>query len=732
MTGAKAWGIDLVGRKMLYAPWPIDGRGVYCAPTEKERAERFGISGGAVRESLLYFEACGGSIGALAEMLDRHAISDTFVITPTELLDADRWYGYEYYFYLQMFCKKLLNRYDWHFGENGDGQLGECHKIWEKGLIEGEPFGDANIHDYAMNNCIAQYLYLKEDMGIDTADLVGFLNAVLPEGFEVDDAFFGSEALWVSAEFVQYVYEFAKLLSGMERFLEIASYESSTTRLMSTRLILSLPKRLAMTGIQSGITRTNNVFDYRFKLKTGHFSMSATMRKDFFAGQYSIFLGSCLGNNCLTNIGAFKAVMTLLFNLKEAPAGAVDFDLAQRQINGTVSWRASRGLFSPALSGFGIAVAIVFVYFVFRLHPDIVIAAVGIMLACSLAVSVFLRKQLTQDYQVTLRGASLLKEQIADLESINRNLVNEKIQLKRANDEAERRLRITEIYTRHSIVNIIKNGDDPTSYKPQRKSISILFADIRDFTTLSEDLNPMETVELLNSYFNEMNDCIIDFRGEIDKLIGDCLMALFDDPDNAVRSAIDMRKRLAEFNDVNRTVVRVNNGIGVNFGEVVLGNIGSRTKMDYTVIGDIVNSASRMEALTKYYGLNIIISEELKNVLSSEHQIRFIDHVLVKGKKNPTRIYEIFDYEKDSVCALKRENEHDLGEAFSLYQSGRFAEALGIYRRLRNSCPEHSYLKGRCADPLLDFYIGRCAGLATQKERGYLNGWNGIYEFLDK
>ena len=300
-------------------------------------------------------------------------------------------------------------------------------------------------------------------------------------------------------------------------------------------------------------------------------------------------------------------------------------------------------------------------------------------------------------------------------------------------NEAEKRLKITEIYTRRSIVEKIKKGEDPTSYKPENKRITILFSDIRDFTTISENLSAIETVELLNSYFNEMNDCIMQLGGgEIDKLIGDCIMALFDDPDKSIHSAIQMREKLMTFNLQNKIKIRVNNGIGINYGEVVLGNIGSKTKMDYTVIGDIVNSASRIESLTKYYGLPIIISEELKNSLKENYKIRFIDEVLVKGKKQPTRIYEVFDYEKEDIIKMKSDNQSVINDAFEYYKKGHFNEANKIYSDLIKRCGNHNFLENKCSDPLLNFYFDRCIKLQEQKEAGLLDNWNGIYEFVDK
>ena len=300
------------------------------------------------------------------------------------------------------------------------------------------------------------------------------------------------------------------------------------------------------------------------------------------------------------------------------------------------------------------------------------------------------------------------------------------------NEESQRRLKITETYTRRSIVEAIKNGDDPTVYLPTSKNLTVLFSDIRDFTGISENLNPIETVDLLNFYFNEMNETIIVNDGEIDKLIGDCIMALFTDPDRSVQAAIQMRRKLIDINRDSKSHIRINNGVGINYGEVVLGNIGSNAKMDFTVIGDIVNSASRIEALTKFYGLSIIISDDLKNVLKNEYQSRFVDTVLVKGKKFPVKIFEVFDFDKPEIVDLKLNNQTLMDEAFQYYKEAEFEKALNIYSNLISESGRHAYRTDCCADPLLDFYRHRCSLLMMQRKTGALSDWDGIYEFNEK
>lgn len=301
-----------------------------------------------------------------------------------------------------------------------------------------------------------------------------------------------------------------------------------------------------------------------------------------------------------------------------------------------------------------------------------------------------------------------------------------------AKEEAERRLQITEVYTRRSVVAYIQNGGDPRKIDPQDRVISVMFADIRNFTGLSEKCSPMETVVLLNSYFDVMNRSIIRNGGEIDKLIGDCIMALFGDVRSSVAAAIDMRILLREFNANRPEGMRVNNGIGINYGKVVTGNIGSSDKFDYTVIGDVVNAASRIESLTKMYGLPVLVSEDVWISITEDFSTRFVDTVLVKGKRTPLNLYEVYDHEAESVRHLKDSLSGEYAQIFGEYRQGRFETAEAGYKDIRERIGEHAYLKGRCRDPLIDFYIDRCARLNRESRAGLLSDWNGVYQFREK
>lgn len=291
--------------------------------------------------------------------------------------------------------------------------------------------------------------------------------------------------------------------------------------------------------------------------------------------------------------------------------------------------------------------------------------------------------------------------------------------------EINRQLAITEKYTRPSLVQVIQSGGDPTDFIPSSDELVIMFIDIRDFTLMSEKLSSGDTVRLLNSYFTCMNECIIKEHGEIDKLIGDAIMALFTNADHAVHAAINMIYKLQFFNESQKIVdSTIRNGIGINFGHVTRGNIGSKEKLDYTVIGDSVNAASRFESLTKRYGLPVVLSEEVIKQLKHCYKLRFLDRVFVKGREQATNLYEVFDFNPSNLIDIKIRNQEDLDRAFEAYTKGNFEAALAIYTPLNE--------RYGSLDPLLGFYERRARELLALQKLGKLDQWCGIYQFAEK
>lgn len=224
-----------------------------------------------------------------------------------------------------------------------------------------------------------------------------------------------------------------------------------------------------------------------------------------------------------------------------------------------------------------------------------------------------------------------------------------------------------------------------------RENLTILFSDIRSFTSISESMEAEKVVEMLNIYMTRMNDAIFMFDGTIDKFIGDAIMAFWGaplrTPDHAykaVLSAMRMIRYLPEVNEElsQRGYAPLAIGIGINTGEVVLGNIGSNKKLDYTVIGDNVNLASRLEGLTKQYDCPIVISEYTQAQVGQTIPCRLLDLVRVKGKHHPIRLYApvIADSEQEIEQGFALCEAHE--QAFRAYLEQDWGKALELYQRL--------------------------------------------------
>jgi|GEM_PF-5617684 len=249
---------------------------------------------------------------------------------------------------------------------------------------------------------------------------------------------------------------------------------------------------------------------------------------------------------------------------------------------------------------------------------------------------------------------------------------------------------------KESIVDI-KAGDHV------EKEITVLFSDIRSYTSISENMASIEIFEMLNNYLEYAVSAITRNDGFIDKFIGDAIMAIFASPDNALRAVIELRKSLAEYNEkqkqANGPVIRI--GVGLHHGLVTLGTVGTKTRMDTTIIGDTVNLASRLESATKTYAIDVIISGGVFQSLPypDRFHIREIDTVRVKGKKIPIVIYDVFDCDEESIRVSKLEFLPKFNEAIQLYKEANFKEALDIFMAGQEKCPD---------DTILPLYIKRC------------------------
>lgn len=262
----------------------------------------------------------------------------------------------------------------------------------------------------------------------------------------------------------------------------------------------------------------------------------------------------------------------------------------------------------------------------------------------------------------------------------------------------------------------------PSDIVGQTREVTILFADLRDFTKLSEALGAAGMVDLLNEYFSFMADIIRAKGGVIDKYIGDAIMALFgaplshgDDADRAVDAAQDMIRALELFNEqrIRSGAIPIRIGIGLATGQVIAGNIGSSDRLNFTVIGDAVNLASRLEAQTKNYGVPILACGTTIRMLTRPANQRRIDVVQVKGQDQSTTIHEI-RLEPISPSGAKR-----FAAAFELYIAGAFAKAATAFGAI---------VKHDADDAVAHQLRARCETLAEHPPKN----WAGLWRLTEK
>ncbi len=223
--------------------------------------------------------------------------------------------------------------------------------------------------------------------------------------------------------------------------------------------------------------------------------------------------------------------------------------------------------------------------------------------------------------------------------------------------------------------------------------VTVFFSDIRGFTTISEKLTPRELTDLLNRYLTRMTDIILEDKGVVDKYIGDAIMAFWgaplkdkDHPYLAVQSSLSMLEELDTFNAESEAngQLPINIGIGLNTGTVIVGNMGSTQRFDYTIMGDPVNLGSRIEGQTKTYGVRLLASEmtmaALKNTGHDTKVFsREVDKVTVKGKKEPVSLFEIVERSREEKV---RKILEDFTELRTLYYAGSWKEVVHLGEKI--------------------------------------------------
>lgn len=285
----------------------------------------------------------------------------------------------------------------------------------------------------------------------------------------------------------------------------------------------------------------------------------------------------------------------------------------------------------------------------------------------------------------------------------------------RFQEKADEALRLTQTFQkfvpRQFVEHFAKHGESSLELgRADEDDVSILFCDIRGFTGLSERMKPQELMKFLNSYFLRMNDPIHQNGGFIDKFIGDAIMALFDHPegtaadkaDDSLNAALDLHRALAMYNQhrANSGYSAIEIGIGIHYGAVIIGTVGSDDRMDTTVIGDSVNIASRLEALTSKYQADIIVSEQLLDTTSqTDLKARILDWVKVKGRRTPLKIYEVLSHLPEDSQARKMATASLIKQSIEARINQQWEQALSLLQEALIKTPD---------DPLIIHHIEVC------------------------
>jgi adenylate cyclase len=268
-------------------------------------------------------------------------------------------------------------------------------------------------------------------------------------------------------------------------------------------------------------------------------------------------------------------------------------------------------------------------------------------------------------------------------------------------------------YTSSALMDEILRNPEMLRLGGEKRDLSILFSDIRSFTSISEQLEPEQLTKILNDYLTPMTDVVFRHKGMLDKYIGDAVMAIFgaplplkDHPSAACDAALDMISELEALKagwremGLPQFIQNMSIGIGINSGPVSVGNMGSNLRFDYTVIGDNVNLSSRLEGTTKVYGVNIVVSENTWFRTRDEFVFRELDFIKVMGKSKPIRIYELMGRKggnSDEGSLLEKAEEFESGLA--LYRERRWEEAEGAF---------NSLLERNGSDKASEVYVNRC------------------------
>ncbi len=283
-------------------------------------------------------------------------------------------------------------------------------------------------------------------------------------------------------------------------------------------------------------------------------------------------------------------------------------------------------------------------------------------------------------------------------------------------------------YLAPSVVSQLIQSPEKLILGGEKRVITAFFSDVQGFTSISEGLSPHELVELLNEFLTEMTDIILDHEGTVDKFEGDAIIALFGAPNPvenqaevACRACVEMQNRLvklrAKWKAENRPQLKMR--IGLCTGPAVVGNMGSKNRMDYTMMGDTVNTAARLEGVNKVYGIYTLISESTRRTVGEDIMTREIDKIHVVGKKEPITIYEVLDYSSNIDENLRQTTEY-YAEGLKAYRSQDWNRGIIFFSKALNVLPDDGPSKT---------LLVRCN---EYKKNPPPKGWDGVFSMVTK
>lgn len=285
-------------------------------------------------------------------------------------------------------------------------------------------------------------------------------------------------------------------------------------------------------------------------------------------------------------------------------------------------------------------------------------------------------------------------------------------------------------YLSTDVINELISNPDKLNLGGEKKVLTAFFTDVQGFSTISEKLDPTDLVKLLNAYLTEMSDIILDLRGTIDKYEGDAIISFFGAPieygshaRNACLAAVRMKKMESRLNEhflkESLSPGPLLTRMGINTGEMVVGNMGTAKKMDYTIMGNSVNLAARLEGVNKQYGTWVLISEDTCQAAGVGFTVRKLDRVRVVGIHKPVRLFELVD-EKGSTEAKTKEALQVFQTGLELFEQRRWDDGLGKFREVLKIIPD---------DGPANIYIKRCQ---NYKRKAPAENWDGVFNLTMK